>query len=102
MKKIINGKRYDTETATEVAQQTWGHHGDFARKEETLYKTKNGAWFLHGKGGPATEYAVFDGNTATGGQDITPMTQEQAQEWLENNGFTDEIEQEFPENVQDA
>ncbi|MCP3868865.1 MAG: hypothetical protein GY703_12370 [Gammaproteobacteria bacterium] len=39
MKKIIDGKLYDTETAAAI---TCNKH-----KDETLYKTQKGAWFTY-------------------------------------------------------
>ena len=44
MKKIINGKKYDTNTATEVC---CGFFGNFGCKKVTLYKKKNGEFFEH-------------------------------------------------------
>ncbi len=51
MKRIINGLRYDTETATKLADWDNGIYGnDFKACEESLYKTKNGAYFIAGQG----------------------------------------------------
>lgn len=46
MKRVINGKRYDTETATLISQwdESGPHLGDNARNKE-LYHTPNGSWF---------------------------------------------------------
>ncbi len=46
MKKIINGRRYDTATAQEVASDSYGIPGNFEHWTETLYRTQAGAWFL--------------------------------------------------------
>ena len=40
MRKIINGRLYDTEKAKEIATYHY-NSGDFARYNEKLYKTKN-------------------------------------------------------------
>ncbi len=48
MKRIINGERYDTETA-EVDWDNGYYGGDFKRCEETLSRTKKGAWFSCGE-----------------------------------------------------
>ena len=64
MKKIINGKKYDTDTAQELA--SWDNGGgwrDFHHCEETLYRKKTGEFFLFGEGGPMTKYAVSTGQT---------------------------------------
>lgn len=86
MKKIISGKRYDTDTAEEIAALDNGGYGDCV---ETLYKTKKGAYFLYENGG------------TTGGS-ITPMTRDQAAEWCEENGSTEARETEFADSVEDA
>jgi hypothetical protein len=58
MKSIIDRKRYDTTTAEEIADWWNGcSNSDFHHCNETLYRTKNGAWFLHGIGGPLSPYA---------------------------------------------
>jgi hypothetical protein len=103
MKRIINGKRYDTETATEVA--TWGHgyRGDFDEVTETLYRTKSGAWFLHGEGGPNTRWRQTVGqNEWSGGEGIEPLTETEAREWLEAHGKTAELEEYFSGAIVDA
>lgn len=51
MKQIINGKMYNTETATEIATRSNGCTG-WEYLEETLYRKKNGEFFLCGSGGP--------------------------------------------------
>lgn len=42
MNKIINGKKYDTETAIYVCH---GCFGNFGEKTVTLYRKKNGEFF---------------------------------------------------------
>lgn len=56
MKKIINGKMYNTETATELGNFWNGlSTNDFRNLSETLYRKKNGEFFLYGQGGAMTE-----------------------------------------------
>lgn len=57
MKKIINKKSYDTETAKVVCSYSYIFSGDFQRVTETLYRKKTGEFFLHGVGGPASKYS---------------------------------------------
>lgn len=48
MKKIINGKAYNTETAKELGSYWNGYpHGDFSYVCETLYVKRTGEYFLH-------------------------------------------------------
>ena len=96
MKKIINGKVYDTEKARKVGY--WGNglgYRDFGWKEETLYRKKTGEFFLHGEGGPATNYAERIGNAWTGGERIMPMSFAEARAWAEDHLDGDEFEEIF-------
>lgn len=73
MDKIINGKRYNTETAKFVGKREYGNFGDFGRISEELYQKKTGELFLHCQGGPETGYGKRIGpNTWTGGECIIP------------------------------
>ena len=87
MKKVINGKLYNTETAKKIGEWDNGIYGnDFSRCEETLYLTKSGAYFLHGDGGPMSKYSESHGNNSWGGGSlIQPMSPQAAREWAEEN-----------------
>ena len=62
MKKIINGKRYDTDTATLIGYNGYnGSHSDFSYWCETLYQKRTGEYFIHGEGGPMSRYAENQG-----------------------------------------
>ena len=50
--------------------------GDPAGYEESLFKTKKGAFFLYGKGGSESKYKE---------EAITPLTKEQAEQWKKQN-----------------
>ena len=84
MKAIINGKRYDTETATEVAHYENSYYAnDFHHYEEALYLTRAGNWFLAGHGGGLSKYARSVGSTGScDGSAIIPMSTAEAREWL--------------------
>ncbi|MBE6759068.1 MAG: hypothetical protein E7554_03140 [Ruminococcaceae bacterium] len=56
MKKTINKKVYNTDTATAVKTNTVSYFGDPAGYEETLYKTKKGDFFVYGVGGAESKY----------------------------------------------
>lgn len=96
MKKIINGKKYDTETAQQVGYWTNGARG-FGWMEERLYKKKTGEFFLYGEGGPMTKYAQHQDNLTTGGEKIEPLTEDMAKLWSENHLDGDEYESIFGE-----
>jgi hypothetical protein len=104
MKAIIQGKRYDTETAESIHGWDNRHFpNDFAYVSEVLYRTKNGSYFLHGEGGAASIYSEPCGNNSRcGGDKIIPFTQSEAIEWLEGHGGTEALEKYFPDHIQDA
>lgn len=82
MKKIINNKLYDTETATEIGYWSNGYSkADFKFCNETLYKKKTGEFFLYGEGGALTEYSENHGNSQSEGNSIIPFTEEEAKSW---------------------
>ena len=84
MKKIIGGKSYDTETSEKLAECQYSNRRDFYFVCETLYRKRNGAYFLHGEGGAASRYAVqIDQNSTGPGERITPLSIKEAQEWTE-------------------
>lgn len=85
MKKIINGKVYDTERAKELGfWQNTGDCRDFGWICETLYRKKTGEYFLHGEGGAMTCYARAEGqNSWSGGSRIMPMSYAEAKAWAE-------------------
>lgn len=103
MKKIINNKAYDTETAKELG--SWSNmadYGNFSQFSETLYRKKTGEFFLYGKGGPMTKYAVAEGsNSWRGGSRIMPLTFQEAREWSEEHLTGDEYEAIFGAVVED-
>lgn len=73
MKRIIDGKKYDTETAACIATWDNGYYGnDFKRCEESLYRTKKS------------------------------LSDEQARQWLEEKDFTNELEEHFRDDMEEA
>ena len=99
MKKIINGKKYDTETAKKVGCACSNvSRGDFSFWEEELYKKKTGEFFLYGSGGPASRYSkAVDMNTWSGDERIIPLTEDKAKKWCEKNLDVEEYEEVFGE-----
>jgi hypothetical protein len=103
MKKIIEGKIYNTETATKVASYDNDlPTNDFKNYSESLYRTNKGAWFLAGEGGPMTPYSRYNGNTTSGGRDIIPLEKGEALAWLASHDETDAIEEYFADVIKEA
>ncbi|MGI6784891.1 MAG: hypothetical protein ACOX5A_11890 [Aminivibrio sp.] len=102
MKQIIDGKRYDTETATLIGSHERGYPGDLHHIFEGLYLTGKGNFFLHGKGGAASRYGESCGNESWGSSRITPMSREEAFEWAQTHLSPDEYEGVFADAIEDA
>jgi hypothetical protein len=99
MKKIINGKKYDTDTATKIYeyQNEYGY-SDFRFIVETLYIKKTGEYFLHGKGGAMSKYCQPSGSNATcGGAEIIPLRGAEAFDWGSAKMPVDKFEAHFGE-----
>ena len=96
MRKVIDGKLYNTETAKQVGSDSYSHYGDFQYWCEELYCTERGNWFLYGEGGEKFSYArSVEQNAAGGGNDITPLTREEALAWLAARNTDPEAIEEF-------
>ena len=102
MKKTIEGKRYDTDTAECIAKVSKGNWNDFHHVSEQLYKTERGAWFIHGEGGPKTGYSESNGYSTSGGEAIFIVTEEEAFEWLQKHDKNDEIDEHFADWITEA
>lgn len=103
MKQVINRKVYDTETAECLATYDNGlSRSDFRCLSESLYKTKKGAYFLAGEGGPKTRYAEACGNMTSGSSKIIPLTRDEAIEWCEQYRMTSVLKKEFADALEDA
>lgn len=96
MKKRIDTLSYDTETAKKLGE--WSNDfppTEFEYCHEELYKKRTGEYFLYGEGGPMSEYrqkAYGDGSSWQGGEDIIPLSHDEAQKWFEKaNNADDEL-----------
>jgi len=85
MQRVIDGKIYDTETALEICELPCHYYrGDFQWHETTLYRTKRGAYFLAGVGGPMSRWAQPEGTSGTsGGSGLEVITQNEARAYAE-------------------
>ena len=118
MKAIINGLRYDTETATLIGSASnpntpkvptqWSPSRHW---EESLYRTEGGRYFLVGLGGTNTKWdgtGVFRGDDGAIcrrnviGEGIEALTREAAQAWAERWLRQDVYEAAFKDVIADA
>ena len=91
MKKIINNKLYDTDTAKRLGYDVGGD--GFDSWTEELYKKRTGEYFIYGEGGARTRYGEFvdgPGGGWTSGCKIIPISVDAAREWAENHLSVDE------------
>lgn len=96
MRKIINGKRYDTDTATLLGGTSYGCIGDLTYWAESLYRKKTGEYFLCGVGGPGSKYSRHIGpDRLVGWTEIRPLSLQEAQEWAEACFEADDYEAVF-------
>lgn len=97
MKKVIDGKRYDTDTAKKVG--SWESDQDYRglyHEEETLYRTKSENYFLYCYGGAASQYGKKIGpNEWASGELIRPVNEAFAQKWAEEHLDASEYELAF-------
>lgn len=100
MRKIIDGKRYDTTTAVEICDVSGsgGHlsRTDFKWEDTTLYRTPRGRFFVAGEGGPMSRWVVSCGNNSwTGGSGLMAIDECEARELVERFGSAETYEQTF-------
>jgi len=98
MKKIINGRIYDTSKAILIGKENNGlSHSDFNWWEAGLYKTPvSGKFFLAGSGGAMTRFSrTISQNEWCGGSKVIPMDQPTALQWAERYLEPEQIEQHF-------
>lgn len=93
MKKIINGKRYNTESAHFCGDREYGST-DQDRVYEALFQKRTGEFFLYGAGGAWSKYAKeVSLNNWLDGEEIIPLTEEEAKEWAKTYLWGDEYQE---------
>jgi len=104
MKKVIDGKMYNTETAERVYSWDNGRFtNDFRYRSKDLYRTKKGNWFILHDGGAMTDMAKSVGsNSTSGSEDIEVISEKDAFAFLASHGGTEEAEKYFSEMIEEA
>ena len=69
MRRIIEGKAYDTETATMICDlsPTGYSRSDFKWEDTSLYRSPKGQFFIAGQGNASSRWAERIGENAMGG-----------------------------------
>ena len=104
MKSIIEGKRYNTDTATIIGSAGYGgSRRDFEHWEADLYVTKSGRYFLAGSGGPMSQYSKSIGqNQWSGSERIDPLSVEDAFAWAQRHLSAEKVQEYFSTMIEDA
>lgn len=98
MKKIINGRLYDTDKAELLTIWNNGFpYSDLSFVEESLYRTNKGKYFLYCEGGPNSEYFEWDEGKQRKGETIRLLTSEEARAWGEKHMTVEAYIKEFGE-----
>ncbi len=93
MKKLVNGKSYNTETAELI----WSWDNGLSKSkaqwhEESLYKSKNGRWFIYGEGGPLSPVAKICDDGLTSGQFLKALSEnDEILGWMEEHDVDTDI-----------
>lgn len=83
MIKVINGIKYNTDTAKELAHY-WNGESGARTVSESLYRKRTGAYFIYGYGGALTIYGVpCENHCWSDSSKIFPITQKEAKAWVE-------------------
>ena len=79
MKRIIDGRTYNTGTAEIICDTGNGEYStDFRYENSDLFVTSKGAYFVAGYGGALSRFSVAEGNGYRGGAGIIPMSRAEA------------------------
>jgi hypothetical protein len=72
MKRVIKGKRYDTDKATLVGETMFGEPGEAGYTRQSLYRKRGGEYFARTQGPYTLDV-------------IVPLTHKEAEEWVMDN-----------------
>lgn len=98
MKRIINGKLYDTDNAEMICEYGYGYQGDFGYVRRSLYKSSGGQFFFEYSGGPMSEYGKQSGpNEKSGSSGIELISETDAKDFIEANGTVEDYVTAFGE-----
>lgn len=102
---VIDGLRYDTETATEVVRvgSATTSISDFHYWEADLYRTQRGKYFLVGEGNARSRFAESRGTNAwSGGSGIRAVSPEEALDLASAALDADALAGHFGDLIEDA
>lgn len=92
MKAIINAHVYNTATAEVVCDVSAGWKGaDTDWHETTLYRTKKGAFFIAGEGGPRSMWARTTGMTSSRGSGLRVLDLDEVRTLMERACCSEQV-----------
>lgn len=98
MRKVLNGKLFDTKSAEFLCEHSFSNPSDFKNVSESLYKSPNGQFFIKYSGGPMSEYGVRCGqNELSGSSGIRLVSDDEAKVFFEAHGTSDDYVKAFGE-----
>ena len=68
-----------------IGEDSFSGYTNFRHWKEQLYRTRKGNFFLYGKGGPSSRYAVLEEDGWTDGEKIIPYSEDEARAWVEEH-----------------
>ena len=104
MRRVIEGRIYDTETADCLHSYEAPHYcSDFHWFKEALYRTRKGAYFVSGEGNALSRWAEPCADGRGPGEGIRPLSPDEALAWMEDHGAdADDIAEAFSDKVEEA
>ena len=93
MKKVIDGKSYDTCTAVHVCNlnSPTDNRSDFNWHKTGLYSTQKGSFFVSGEGGPRSMWAKSVGqNSWSWGKGLRSVNEKEARDFMEDAGLSED------------
>ena len=100
MRRIINGKSYDTKTADFICDvsPTGFYQGDFRFENTGLYKSPRGTFFLSGHGGPLSRWSEPEGQSGRrGGNGIQVIDLDEAKALVARHASVETFTEAFGE-----
>ena len=85
MNAMINGRLYNTETASLLGRCTITQECELQSYWEEFYRKKNGECFIYGEGGPFSKYGYYFDGQWYEGKAIIVLSETEACEWEEQN-----------------
>ena len=103
MRRIKDGKIYDTDTATRICCTGNGlSASDFGFEDSDLYVTRRGGYFVSGRGGAMSRFAFSSGDGYVGSSDVIVLSAGEALAEAERHADADTVEKYFPDMLEEA